>query len=121
MLNVQKSTKESIIHDMEMALRAALANVAPDAVLEYKWMFGGAGFYAYGRMFAAWYGAGLALKLPEDGIRDLLAIKGAKRTESPHYIETPHSFLDNTALLEPWVIRSLNYVRSLPEKKRKRR
>jgi TfoX/Sxy family transcriptional regulator of competence genes len=121
MLAAQKTAKEAIVHDMEMALRAALAAVAPDAVLEYKWMFGGAGFYAYGRMFVAWFGAGLALKLPDDGIRDLLAVDGAKRTESPHYIETPPAFLDNPALLEPWVVRSLAYVRSLPEKKRKRR
>ena len=48
--------KESIIRDMEMALRVALSAVRPDLHLSAKSMFGGAGFFADGQMFAAWFG-----------------------------------------------------------------
>src|SRR5258706_14893322 len=113
--------KAQVIHDIEMALRVSLANVAPDAILESRSMFGGAGFYAYGRMFAGYYGKGLALKLSDSDRSDLLAVEGAERTESPQYIEVPPAFLNDPARLDPWVVRSLDYVKSLPEKKRKRK
>lgn len=113
--------KAQMIQDIEMALRVSLANVAPDAIFESRSMFGGAGFYAYGRMFAGYYGKGLALKLAESDRIDLLAVEGAARTESPQYVEVPLAFLDEPSLLDPWVIRSLEYVQSLPEKKRKRK
>jgi TfoX/Sxy family transcriptional regulator of competence genes len=113
--------KTQVIHDIEMALTVSLANVAPDAILESRSMFGGAGFYAYGRMFGGYYGKGLALKLAESDRNDLLAVEGATRTQSPQYIEVPPTFLDDPALLDPWLIRSLEYIKSLPDKKRKRK
>jgi TfoX/Sxy family transcriptional regulator of competence genes len=113
--------KTQMIHEIEMALRASLANVAPDAILERRAMFGGAGFYAYRRMFAGYYGKGLALKLSDSDRSELLAVEGTDRTESPQYIEVPPAFLHDPARLDPWVVRSLEYVKSLPEKKRKRK
>ncbi len=113
-------TKEDTIRDMEMALREALAAVRPEAHLDWKSMFGGAGFFVDGRMFAAWFGGELALKLPEDARQELLQIKGAVQSQSPQYIEVPHEFMQNPTLLEPWVARSVDYVNSAPAKKRKK-
>jgi TfoX/Sxy family transcriptional regulator of competence genes len=111
--------KEARIRDMEMALRVALANARPEAHLSWKSMFGGAGFFVDGRIFAAWFGEGLALKLPEDAAHDLLAEGGAVPTESSSYTEVPDTFLDNPDLLQPWVARSVDYVLNLPVKKKR--
>ena len=62
-----------IVEDMEVVLRIALSQVAPDAALTSKRMFGGAGFFAYGKIFAAWFGTDrLAIKLSEDDREELL-------------------------------------------------
>lgn len=98
---------------MEMALGAALAAVKPDLHLSWKSMFGGAGFYVDGVMFAAWYGKSLALKLSEGDRAELLMVEGAQQAQSPQYIEVPQAFLDDSRLLEPWVERSLEYVTML--------
>lgn len=113
-------SKEDTIRDMEMALREALASVRPDAHLDWKSMFGGAGFYADGRMFAAWFGGELALKLAEEARQELLQVKGAVQAQSPQYVEIPPEFMKNPSLLEPWVERSVDYVNSTPQKKRKK-
>lgn len=105
-------TKQEAIRRLEMALGAALAAVKPEAHLSWKAMFGGAGFYVDGVMFAAWYGNSLALKLPEDARASLLETDGALQAQSPQYIEVPLPFLDDTHLLEPWVERSVDYVQA---------
>jgi TfoX/Sxy family transcriptional regulator of competence genes len=106
------------IRTMEVALGAALAAVQPDARGSWKSMFGGAGFYVDGVMFAAWYGNSLALKLPEDARGELLAVDGAVQAQSPQYIEVPLRFLDDPHLLEPWVARSVAYVKAPKPRKR---
>jgi TfoX/Sxy family transcriptional regulator of competence genes len=106
------------IRTMEVALGAALAVVEPDAHISWKSMFGGAGFYADGVMFAAWFGKGLALKLPEDERGKLLQIDGAIQSQSAQYVEVPPRFLDYPHLLEPWVARSVDYVRTPKPRKR---
>jgi TfoX/Sxy family transcriptional regulator of competence genes len=98
------------IRAMEMALRAALAEVRPDADLTVKSMFGGAGFWVNGRFFAAWFGGGLALKLPEDARRALVEVGGVQAVESRQYAEVPEAFLDDPALLAPWVAQSVDYA-----------
>ena len=82
-----ETSKNERIREMEMALGAALAEVKPDAHLSWKAMFGGAGFYVDGVMFAAWFGTGLALKLAETDRVDLLKIPGASQSQSAQYIE----------------------------------
>jgi TfoX/Sxy family transcriptional regulator of competence genes len=111
--------KAGRIRDMEMALRVALANIRPEAHLSWKSMFGGAGFFVEGRIFAAWFGAELALKLPKDAADELLAQGGASPTESASYTEVPEAFLDNPHLLEPWVARSVDYVMNQSVKKKR--
>jgi len=114
---VDKSAKEDRIRDMEMALRVALAAVRPEAYFSWKSMFGGAGFFVDGRIFAAWFGRELTLKLPEDAGQELVNRGGTAR--GGKYFELPPGFLDQPEQLEPWVARSVDYVMSLPEKKRR--
>jgi TfoX/Sxy family transcriptional regulator of competence genes len=111
--------KEAIIRDMEMALRAALAAVRPESHLDWKSMFGGAGFFVDGRIFAAWFGAELALKLPPDIAQELAQIGGASREGMGKYVELPPGFLDDPDQLELWVARSVDYVLALPTRKKK--
>lgn len=105
------------INRMERALQDALMSLHPDRVVMSRSMFGGAGFFIDGQMVAAWFGAGLALKLPEDARRELRAIEGAKQTQSAQYVEVPAGFLDDPDLLVPWLEKSLAYVRSQPARK----
>ncbi len=111
--------KNERIRDMAAALSTALAAVAPEAHLEWKAMFGGAGFYADGVMFAAWFGASLALKLPEEARAELLRVARTSQSQSPQYIETPSAWLDQPRLLEPWVTRSVVYAKTAKKGKRK--
>jgi TfoX/Sxy family transcriptional regulator of competence genes len=110
--------KAETIRQMEKALQDAMMNLQPDKIVSARSMFGGAGFFVDGQMIAAWFGAGLALKLPEDARLELRHIEGAKQTQSAQYVEVPNTFLENPDLLVPWLAKSLEYVRSQPVKKR---
>ena len=114
----KQQDKINVIREMEMALGSALAAVKPDARVSWKAMFGGAGFYADGVMFAAWFGAELALKLPEDKRAELLQVDGALQAQSRQYVEVPHAFLDDPRLLEAWVKISVDYA-AMTKKRRK--
>jgi TfoX/Sxy family transcriptional regulator of competence genes len=103
--------KDAVIRDMEMALRAVLSNIQPDADLTVKKMFGGAGFWINGLIFAAWFGGALALKLPPDAAAELLTIPGTvARSEMGKYVEVPLAWSDDPTPLEPWVARSVAFV-----------
>ncbi len=101
-------------------LRDALAEAEPGTALVTRKMFGGMGYYVDGRMFAGYYGKGLALKLAESDRADLLAVEGAESGMSKNYVEVPPAYLRNASLLVPWLKKCLVYVRSLPQKKRKK-
>lgn len=107
---MDKAAKQARIDEMANALRAALSVVRPDAHLTWKSMFGGAGFFVYGKIFAAWFGEGLALKLPDDERKHLLKIAPSPPTLSPQYTEVPQAFLDDPRLLEDWVAKSVSYA-----------
>jgi TfoX/Sxy family transcriptional regulator of competence genes len=113
-------SKNERIQELAAALSTALAAVQPEAHLDWKAMFGGAGFYVDGTMFAAWYGASIALKLPEDARAELLRVDGAVQAQSPQYVEVPPAWIEDTRALEPWVARSIAYVKAAKPKKRKR-
>ena len=112
------ANKTETIRTMEMALGEALAQVKPEAQLSWKSMFGGAGYFVDGVMFAAWFGGGLALKLSEADRADLLKVEGAAQSQSAQYIEVPAAFLDDTKQLQPWVARSIEYVNAPRKRKR---
>lgn len=109
-------TKAETIRRMEKVLQDALMNIQPDKMVGARSMFGGAGFFVDGQMVAAWFGAGLALKLPEDARYQLRHLDGTKQTQSQQYIEVPNTFLENPDLLAPWLAKSLDYVRAQPLK-----
>lgn len=94
-------------------LQDAILEIDPTINLSWKRMFGGAGYYANGEFFAAWFrGDSVALKLPEQTRAELLQIAGSKEV-GRHYVEVPPAFLDDAALLAAWVSKSIDYVRSL--------
>ena len=94
-------------------LQDAILEIDPSINLSWKRMFGGAGYFADGDMFAAWHrGNSIALKLPEQMCADLLQIAGA-RTVSRHYVEVPRAYLNNLPILAAWVSKSIAYARSL--------
>lgn len=106
------------IRRWEYALTAAMAEIQPPASLEVRLMFGGAGFYADGRIFAAWFGQGnVALKLSEAEGKNLIE-KGGKTSQARLYIEVPEALLNDLVQLSLWVEKSVRYVRSLPSKRR---
>jgi TfoX/Sxy family transcriptional regulator of competence genes len=104
---------------MEMALGAALSAVKPEMQLSWKDMFGGAAFYADSMIFAAWFGGGLALRLPEEAHADLLKVEGAVKPWAKAYVEVPPTFLDDTTLLEPWVEIAIAYATTSKKRRKK--
>ncbi|MCA9888821.1 MAG: TfoX/Sxy family protein [Anaerolineae bacterium] len=99
-----------IVEDMEVVLRIALSQVAPDAALTSKRMFGGAGFFAYGKIFAAWFGTDrLAIKLSEDDREELLEIDDTGPSMMTAYIEVPEAWMTDPDALALWVERSLEF------------
>lgn len=102
-------------------LQDAMLEIDPTINLNWKRMFGGAGYYANGEFFAAWFrGESIALKLPEQARADLLQIEGSKEV-GRHYVEVPPAFLDDVAVLAGWVSKSIDYASSLPGRRSKSR
>lgn len=98
----------------------------PEIALVFRSMFGGIGVYSAGQMVASLSDRGLALKLPADQQELLLQEPGSERLQheptspvSRHYIIVPETFLSDNELLQPWFEKSIDYVKTLPVKKRK--
>jgi TfoX/Sxy family transcriptional regulator of competence genes len=71
---------KDFIEKLEKTLQDAILDVQPETILTYKRMFGGAGFYADGQIFAAWFGNDtIALKLSNEDSQELLQVDGAKK------------------------------------------
>jgi TfoX/Sxy family transcriptional regulator of competence genes len=112
--------KKALIDRYCYALQDALLEFSPQSNLVMRRMFGGAGFYVDGYFMAAWFGeGGLALKLCEADRLALLAVEGTSPTMSQHYIGVPDSWLEDSARLAVWVEKSLQYVRSLTQQRRR--
>ena len=111
---------KEFIDKLEKTLQDAILEVQPQAILTYKRMFGGAGFYADGQIFAAWFGNDtLALKLSDEDGEALLQVDGAKKGMMGQYVEVPPEWLETPDELTGWVEKSLRHVASLPQKKKK--
>ena len=113
---------KTIIENIVKTLQEAILNVKPEVMLDYRRMFGGAGYYADGKIFAAWFGnkdSRFALKLPEADADELLQTPDTQRGMMASYIEVPAAWLHDVDKLAPWVEKSLNYVASIPAKKKK--
>ena len=107
-----------------------LLDRAPDSApggvtIECRHFFSGAAAYADRRIFASLTPAGMALKLPEDACRELVA-QGAtalryfpKAPVKKNYVVMPEAIAGEAAKLAPWIGRSIAYVLTLPEPAKK--
>lgn len=103
-------------------LQDTLLEIDPTIHFSWRRMFGGAGYYANGSMFAAWFrGADLALKLPEQAREALLRIEDSQEVNN-QYVAVPPTFLTDLTILVEWVAKSISYVKTQPApvKKKKR-
>lgn len=114
------------LEKMRDAVELAAENLPPDIELTFRSMFGGMGASVRGRMFASLSNVGLGLKLPTHAQPDLLAHDGAAYLQydadapaSKSYVVVPSGFLTDTALLAPFVERSVTYALTLPAPKKK--
>lgn len=102
-------------------LEDIVKDIQPDAEFSWRKMFGGAGYYADGVMFAGWYEAdSIGLKLNETDLASLLAMDDAEQGMGKNTGNVPRTFLDDRAILREWVGKSLEYASSLPPKKKKK-
>jgi TfoX/Sxy family transcriptional regulator of competence genes len=113
---------EQVPSNLEKILLAA---APPDIDLQSRPMFGGIGVYADGRMFCSLSNIGLALKIGGEGRDALLKVKGANALQyepgappSKSYVVLPDSLTKDRATLRRWIVRSVEFVKSEPAKKR---
>lgn len=98
-----------------------LAASSPDVELRFKWMFGGIGVYAAGRMFCSLSNTGLALKYCGEDHPAFLKRKGAKPLryepggpQSNSYVVVPNNVLKDRTVLRSRIARSVKLVKSEP-------
>jgi TfoX/Sxy family transcriptional regulator of competence genes len=91
-------------------------------------MFGGRGYFVNGNMFSGSHGDTIAIRLSEpDRIEFLEEYPEASLFEPmpgramKEYVTAPPALLAATELLDHWLRRSLEYVRTLPPKEKKPR
>lgn len=102
-------------------LQDAVLEVDPTIHFTWKRMFGGAGYYVNGKLFASWYrDEQLAMKFATADHAALLEIEGAAMANK-QAVDVPEAILTDGTALAAWVAKSIDYVASLPEKKKKKR
>ena len=108
---------------LQAMVEDVMSEFPPDVDLEFKHMFGGKGAYVRGRIFAVLWKDGLALKLSEEDQQALLELAGASLTApiGKKYTVVPEPFLEQKALLSPWVDKSFRYALTLPLPEKKKR
>ena len=97
-----------------------------DVTMDCKRFFSGAAAYANGRIFMSLTSVGLAVKLAEPDKEALMRMGGTALQYFPKapvkkaYVVVPENLAANTDLLKPWLARSISYVLTLPEPKKKK-
>jgi TfoX N-terminal domain len=111
--------------DRELAVRfGSLMDRFPD--IRRRPMFGHPCAFANDQMFTGLLGSAWFVRLPDDARAELLAVDGAGPFEPmpgrpmKGYVVFPPSMVADAGSLEPWLLRSLAYVRSLPPRPPKR-
>ena len=99
----------------------------PFAVIERRKMFGCPAYYINGNMFAGVYGTQLFLRLPPDTRAELQSSMDAKPFEPiagrpmKEYMAMPQEIWSDTAALDEWMRRSVEFVSGIPPKQPKPR
>ncbi|MEO1291062.1 MAG: TfoX/Sxy family protein, partial [Chloroflexota bacterium] len=93
-----KAFRTAQMEKFAMLLEDAVRSIKPDADFKMKKMFGGAGYYVDGVMFAGMYEAHtIGLKLNPDDCEALLAIDGAEQGMGKNTIQLPPALLEDEA------------------------
>ena len=101
-------------------LEDVVKDINPEKEFSWKKMFGGAGYYADGVMFAGMYQSHtIGLKLSDTDCEALLSIGGSGEGFGKNTIDIPEAMLEDNAALKQWVSKSLDYAASRPPKKKK--
>lgn len=101
-------------------LEDVVKEIKPNAEFSWRKMFGGAGYYVNGVMFAGWYEAdNIGFKLNETDRATLLAMDETHQGMSQHTINVPRAMLEDKKFLREWVAKSLDFAESRPPKKKK--
>ena len=119
-------TKE-FIAELE-TLVGGMGNALPrDVTIDCKRFFSSAAAYANGRIFMSLTPVGLGVKLAEPDKEALMQLGGTplryfpKASVKKAYVVVPENLAANTDLLKPWQARSISYVLTLPEPKKKKK
>jgi TfoX/Sxy family transcriptional regulator of competence genes len=97
----------------------------PFAVIERRKMFGCPAFYINGNMFAGVYGQQLFLRLPPEARATLETDLEAKPFEPipgrpmKEYVTMPAAVWSDSAAMDDWMRRSVEFVASMPPKQPK--
>lgn len=92
---------------------------------ELRKMFGSICGFANTHMFTVLHESDWIIRLPEGKREELLALPGAglfepmKGRPMKEYVAFPQAMIAEVEQLEPWLKASLEYVQSLPPKKKK--
>lgn len=116
-------------NQLQRLVETTLGPEAMDHGLTFRPMFGGITAYTMGRNFASLSNVGLALKLDRAARDELLAVPGARPLQydpggpvSKSSVVVPESFHEDTDALRGWLLRSIDYCRTLklPVRRKKR-
>ena len=109
---------EPYLQDLKALLAQAPPRPRRGTTIACKHFFAGAAAYVDGRIFLSLTPVGLALKLPEDA-RATLRREGGKPLRyfpkgpiKEDYVVVPMSLTKDVALLGPWIVQSVAFVRA---------
>ena len=93
---------------------------------EGRSMFGGRSYFVSGTMFVGSHGDQIAIRLSEADREEFLKEYSESSVFEPRpgrpmreYVTAPPALLSDHGLLDRWLLRSMDYARSLPPKERK--
>ena len=117
-----KAYRKAQMEKFANLLEDMLRDIKPEAEFSWKKMFGGAGYYVNGVMFAGMYQSHtIGLKLSDADCEALLAVDGSGEGFGKNTIDIPETMLDDNEALKKWLGKSLDYAASRPLKKKKKK
>ena len=111
--------KSELLH-YQLLIEEAFPYPPPEVDLSFRRMFGGLGMYVRGRICAIVTNEGLGFKLDEYAQGELRGIwpEAQNISWTAKYLIAPPDVVADPALLTDWIQRCVDYVLSVPPKKR---